>query len=520
MLGDLCVSTDDPQNMLHRIHTNSQFNNKIRLQGLRKVLSEFTSGSSLEYVLEKTSGRRSSRLSKEVIVFSIIEQEIDLDRILANYASQSYDNKSLYILYVVKDEALARLQLTTDRDDVHVIPWNSLETQLPHLIHKDQWVSIMSPSDYWGRNYLKDLMLAENFTQSSAIGKVRTFLIADNGVNQEDCKQYRDKQTIVASSGILHSSQYSSQDILKLIHNPSMSIGEGFLIDPYNYCLNGRKSNNIELIKKYVDDIELDTGLPLSKIRSLIDCQPPSKRSVSTDWPAWDRQYISSLFDKASNDFISLSHGADGSVVAASSKPDGKHEYLYSHLNIHIADFPAAKDIKGYFDCDPGLNIMFGFRFIDKDGKVTSTALMQSGRNCTAAIPIEATHIKPCLRIQGSGTAAINQFAFSHYNRIPSVIISKSKVLLITQGYPSYDNLYQNAFVHSRIKKYKELGVAVEIFQLHEGHPLSYREFENIDVITGDHNALLLILRSNQHDKILVHFLTPDIWNTIRNFSA
>lgn len=518
MLGDLCISTDDPQSMLNRLRKNSEINDRIRLQGLRKVLTEFSSSSSFQYLIEKTLGKQRTDLAERVIVFSCIQDSTKLGHALDNYTSQTYINKVLYLIYDAKEDILTKHQLSLDRNDVHVISRSCLGVQLPHLIKDSQWVSIMDPSDYWGANYLKDLMLAKQYTKSLAISKSRIFHIVD-GITQNISAQYCEDQPIIAASSIFQSSRYSILDILDYIHNPNAKIGRGYLVDPFNYCAKARGLVHIEPIRRHVDDIEIDAGLSLHEVRSSIDCLPPSGRSISTDSPSWDRSELYSMFVNSSNKSITLSLDSNGILVANSKKLDGQHDYLYSHLQIPINDFPSENEINGYFDCDPGLDLMIGFRFISRDGRVISTGLMHAGRNCTVTIPEETTHIKPCLRIQGSGRAAINQFSFAHYNWIPPLIISKSRILLITSRYPSYDNLYQHAFVHSRLLRYKELGVTIEVFQLLEGHPLRYREFENIDVISGGRDVLELILRSNQHDKILIHFLTYDIWDIVKRFT-
>lgn len=92
-----------------------------------------------------------------------------------------------------------------------------------------------------------------------------------------------------------------------------------------------------------------------------------------------------------------------------------------------------------------------------------------------------------------------------------------TKTLLITNNYPSYDDLYQNAFVHSRISEYKTRGLSVDVFKFNGGYPKGNSEFNGISITSGTHDEAVDILQNGSYDTVLVHFLSDTIWNSIKS---
>ena len=84
------------------------------------------------------------------------------------------------------------------------------------------------------------------------------------------------------------------------------------------------------------------------------------------------------------------------------------------------------------------------------------------------------------------------------------MVIIKTKYLVVSPGYPSEDNKYNNAFVHSRVKKYQESGIAVDVFSYSKKS--SHYNYENVDVIEGNKDNLINMLKRNKYHKILIHF--------------
>jgi glycosyltransferase involved in cell wall biosynthesis len=88
---------------------------------------------------------------------------------------------------------------------------------------------------------------------------------------------------------------------------------------------------------------------------------------------------------------------------------------------------------------------------------------------------------------------------------------------VLTNHYPSDDDLYRNGFVHSRVAAYAERGVRVDVFRLRKDEALSYHEFHNVDVITGSQEALHKLLSGGHYKSVLVHFLDEAMWQVLQH---
>lgn len=93
----------------------------------------------------------------------------------------------------------------------------------------------------------------------------------------------------------------------------------------------------------------------------------------------------------------------------------------------------------------------------------------------------------------------------------------KHDTLLITPGYPSLENKYNTAFVHTRVQEYKKVGMNLDVAVINGIPEINIYEFEGIQVFKGDYFNLREILQKKQYKKIIVHFFDD---NYARVFDA
>lgn len=84
----------------------------------------------------------------------------------------------------------------------------------------------------------------------------------------------------------------------------------------------------------------------------------------------------------------------------------------------------------------------------------------------------------------------------------------KGNILLICPGYPSDDNKYRCAFIHSRMQAYKKIGLKVDLAVVNENYinMTTITKFENIKVVSTGYNDIRKILQNRTYEKILIHF--------------
>lgn len=78
--------------------------------------------------------------------------------------------------------------------------------------------------------------------------------------------------------------------------------------------------------------------------------------------------------------------------------------------------------------------------------------------------------------------------------------------LLITPGYPSLQDKYNTAFVHTRVQAYKKYGLNVDVAVINSLPETITYEFEGIKVFKGNYFNLRQILQNRKYKRILVHF--------------
>lgn len=93
-----------------------------------------------------------------------------------------------------------------------------------------------------------------------------------------------------------------------------------------------------------------------------------------------------------------------------------------------------------------------------------------------------------------------------------------NKYLIITPGYPSDSNVYNNAFVHSRVKQYMKRGLPIIVFSLNKETTDNYI-YDGVEVIEGGYERLATLLRKENFSKVLIHFGFKKIIQTVINNS-
>lgn len=88
-------------------------------------------------------------------------------------------------------------------------------------------------------------------------------------------------------------------------------------------------------------------------------------------------------------------------------------------------------------------------------------------------------------------------------------------ILTVAQTYPTKKNLYNNGFVHSRVKSYINEGIPAKVFVLSKKHTDEY-EIENVNVKRGSVNDLIKYIENNQEIScVCFHFLNTSMLEVI-----
>ena len=523
LFGDIVISCDDGQEIVKRLlDMDEESRNKVCLAGLRKVMQEHCYAHRMQYVLHKVLGWQNTPLLPVMVFLALAESIEQYEQILTCFQSQTHTSKRLLVML---GKNVAKKQLpTADRDeDISIVALSEAAQQpISSFVRQGEWVALMNTEDYYGPNYLLDIALATQYSDARLIGKGTRYQWTSSGSNlfEPGCTYSAIQKLPVRCSavhvdalpkGITFSSLFADNGCLEKEREIP-----GLAIDAFNYCQGGQLAKDQESLHARVNDLNMHTGFSFDKIARVAEAiEPATTEHVNTS--TWDGNYLYDLFKRVNRPQIHIENTEEGLSIQ-SKLPDGMHDYIYAAQEFSLETLAIDGEVQSHLEASPGLHISYVFFFLDKDKNKISHVIHTANKNCTATTPKGASFIRFGLRIYNSGQAVIKNLIWGHRNLEPETLLNRSNILLLTNHYPSYEDLYRNAFVHSRVTAYKKRGVNVDVFRLRPGEALVFHEFQNIDVTTGGKNALCKLLDSGQYTHVLVHFLSPDMWEVLKQY--
>jgi len=519
LFGDLVIASDDGKELVRRAERVSGDDltfRKFRLAALRKVMREHTYEDRLAYIVAKLKREDMPDLLPRVIVVGSAQKQDELNNLVDQFGRQTYRNRKL----VVVVDGFATPDLS--RGDVELIPaTKAAERPIKAIAEEGDWIAAMVGEDYYGPNYLTDLALATRYSEADAIGKLAHYSWQEGlGLNPADAhREYRFDARVAHRASLIRGSRIATDTLRDF----AVSVREGEFvgnvlgIDAFNYCLQGSRAEGIDLetVKEAVDDLKvLDEGISITELTHAAEMIAPEQENSDSDSLISGKR-LGELFRPSSKKQYSLTV-SDQSLVVGSRLADGKHDYIYSTRDFTLDELGYSSRAKFYFDVEPGLNLQLVIVFLDAKRNRIAAVVSPANKNHDVAIPEGTNGIRLGLRIYGSGRATVQGLFLGHRRLQPAKIIARSRYLLLTNHYPSHDDLYRNAFVHARVRAYREQGVDVDVFRLRKDEPVRYHEFENIDVMSGSQEALDTLLADGTYEHVLVHFLDPDMWEVLQ----
>ena len=128
-----------------------------------------------------------------------------------------------------------------------------------------------------------------------------------------------------------------------------------------------------------------------------------------------------------------------------------------------------------------------------------------------------AKYAKIGFRIQGNGECLLTRLAV--VNATNATPLFCSRTLVLSRYYPSCNDIYRNGFIHSRLKEYERAKFRTDFFEYSsDSEFLSCRQYDGIQVMSGNLSTLDFLLSHNYYNKVCVHFMYPDLWRVLSKF--
>ena len=118
------------------------------------------------------------------------------------------------------------------------------------------------------------------------------------------------------------------------------------------------------------------------------------------------------------------------------------------------------------------------------------------------------------------GKCKIEITKIDYKNEIPDNFFDEylnNDTLLITPGYPSLEDKYNTAFVHTRVKAYKESNINMDVVVCNEITSAGKYEFDGLTILTCDFYQLREILKNKKYKKVLIHFFNNNYANVLES---
>ncbi|ALS25943.1 family 1 glycosyl transferase [Paenibacillus sp. 32O-W] len=505
LLGDLVVCTDDGKRLQDEIikFNDPEYYNKFRLAGLRKVMAEHTYGERLAFLVNKVFVNPWTPPPQSVAVIARVETIEGIEKVIKHFKRQSYEDKMLYIISDIQDYQVIS-------ENIQII--KPEEKTFEGLQSAYKYWAFFSSNDYYGRNYLYDLMLAFKYAEQPVISKATYFTHASGTFNKliDGCPYQVVDHAYVRKS--LIQSTYFATSALKEF---SLSIDQSIIsapclsIDEYNYCMNYSGDKCVP-----ADDLFIpDTGISMCDVYERVERIQAS--SVNPNNTTINPEEIYQNLGKSKN--IAITQENDG--VTIESHLDGSYEYLYFKNLYNIYDFSARSELDLYLNVEflTKISVDLAVVLLDKDKNKINSLVKPCNRKVTIAIDRQVKYLKIGYRFSGKGLCKIKELIIGEIELGVGCHLNKSNALLITDNYPEYQDLYRYAFIHSRLCEYKNRGQIVDVFRCNDRYSRGYSEFGGIDITTGYYEEINNVLMLGNYDTILIHFLTESIWNGIKN---
>lgn len=518
LFQDLVVTTDSGQEAMRRLQklaANETQARKLRLAGLRKVMGEHTYQDRLCHVVSKALAIDNLvDLHPPVLVVSYANSAEGAQCVVEQYCKQRYPHKRLLLVVPGGFES----GLLGTLPDVQIMSGPAVANLTwSDLAKPTEWLAPMVAEDHYGPHYLTDMALATRYAPGPVIGKAGHYVwSADAGSWLKDRDvTYTKVPAVHARSALIQSQMLATTPVRYFIvslHTARFEHPEALSLDEFNYCRNTGLNGLSPEDQAEIDDLDqLLEGVGLEElIQRAEQIQPLAEENNS---PAISATELASMFAKRpTHSPVQLSM-VNGRLRIQSTMSDGKHEYVYATRDLDVGPLNLKIDsLRFYMETSPGLNLQLVWLFLDAKGNKLGHVVKVGNRNHQVDMPPSTAKLRVGLRIYGPGESDVKALQLAHRSLEPAELITHGEHLLLTNHYPSYDDLYRNGFVHSRVTAYRERGLNVDVFRLRTDQPTSYHEYQNTDVVTGSQTALHRMLSTGRYKTVLVHFLDPAMW--------
>lgn len=470
--GDLLVATDDRALMKARLEalcgTETGYR-KYRLAGLRHVLASHLYEDRLDLIACKALGRSVKRPLPKILVVCFEENE----RVREMFGRQSYENKRLIV-----DDGKTRIA-ALDFD----------------------FLTVFSPENYYGRNYLFDFALATRFADDAVIGKA-AYYAGGKPLHLE-------KAYTRLTEPLALTRQMAAKSVLEavtlLADLKSFHPQRAFLsLDEFNYCENAAAC-------EAADDIEVYSGVPLDEIYAYTDGIRPVALHKTVPFS------LAELYEQVhiSDSDRVVKFCPDGALRLVRDADDDEIVWLRTDKNYDLAAFTSGSRI-GFFTevSEREGNVRCQIEYYDEnDVKLDFFNFALDGFSLLR-ISDRAKRFKLIFRLRGKASVTLTgMYASSPESLLPAPF-PLADSLLITESYPSYAFPDRSRRLHRFARENRLEVLLVGALPSY----LPYAEYDGVQIISSQYDAIREYLAARPFKQIYVHRPSEEIRRRLEGY--
>lgn len=505
--GDLTLCTDDARVLeegLSRYAGDERTARKYRLAGLRCALSSHLYEDRLAFVVKKVFGRDIRPQLPTVHVIAKAENGREAERLMQMFAAQTYERRKMTLFADGVRSADERIE---------ILPVSQLGKKVGVVVEAGAYAAAMSAEDWYGENYILDMMLTLRYGQYKGMGKVALYSMENGEAAAKDLDgAYKPVKALFSTRAALSREVCAEQEIKAYCEGTEIRTDSLFAVDEFNYC-RACVADECEAAK---DLFIADQGIPLAEIEAAAERIQMTMIEEQDDTLHLTKQQIAQI-PVPKDGLLSFAVTNEGAELT-SKLEEGKHAYIYSENHIPLESYVHDGKLPILFQGVGDLDVSCVCICYDRKGRKKEP--MYPKMNCpeSLALPDGAHSVQIAFRAKGPGKIVLKSVMIGS-NHAPdrlATFLSRSNTLVLTNHYPSEKELYRNMFVHRRIEAYKEKGRVFDVFRMNVYAQDGFREFEGINVVEGHAETLDKVIRNSSIDTVCVHFLDEGMWSVLQ----
>ncbi|WP_042143708.1 glycosyltransferase [Paucisalibacillus sp. EB02] len=263
LFNDIVLVSENKEELkrnLDKLMNDDLFYNEKSLEGIREVFLNHTYQNRIRFILEKV-GISVEYSIPSVTVLAIANSKKQVEYLVERFNLQSWREKKLIILL---NNFNGYIEVMNKYNSAHissfVLSYMNHYKRVSEIIDSE-FIAFFNSKDYYGENYLMDLMIATKYSRSAIIGKSTIFEFEKKLVSKNPGHEYEFVNDLTITRSIVNKKVFHGVDLEKVIKklkhagslNEFFKKGHQLLsIDKFNYIQSGQEISN-----KYKEIIEL-----------------------------------------------------------------------------------------------------------------------------------------------------------------------------------------------------------------------------------------------------------------------